>query len=161
MTRCLHSQVLEAKTQVSIRKQGIDPARTRKKKPPQSIPSPEFDLTLENSLHGVKQHSVQRTIASQRVRVNGPKAPQFVDLSQKDDIFGSQEPSGQTRKPVIDLNQIFRDEEEQEQCEPFGPVIQGLIRNGVDEQHTDARLSIFRNVRKRKVSWQDPVAVRV
>ncbi|KAI3827554.1 hypothetical protein L1987_01631 [Smallanthus sonchifolius] len=48
----------------------------------------------------------------------------------------------------------YLEEEEQEQREPLDPVIQGLIRNGVDEQHTDAQLSIFRNVGKRKVSWK-------
>ncbi|KAM0031235.1 hypothetical protein Hdeb2414_s0017g00506531 [Helianthus debilis subsp. tardiflorus] len=132
------------------------------KKTPRSIPSPEFYSTLEDSFYGVKQQSVQRAIANQRVRINGPKASTFLDSSQKDNAFGSQEPSGQTRKPEIDLNQIFREEEEvQEQCEAFDPVMHGLIRNGVDEQPTDVRLSIFRNVGKRKVSWQDPVAVRV
>ncbi|KAF5789438.1 hypothetical protein HanRHA438_Chr09g0382811 [Helianthus annuus] len=135
-----------------------------KKKTPRSIPSPEFDLTFEDSFYGVKQQSAQRAIANQRVRINGPKASTFLDLSQKDDAFGSQKPSGQTRKPEIDLNQISREEEElEEQREPFDHVMHGLMRKGVDEQHTDERLSMFRNVGsgKRKVSWQDPVAVRV
>ncbi|KAK1418409.1 hypothetical protein QVD17_27553 [Tagetes erecta] len=133
-----------------------------KKKIPQSMPSLEFDTILEDSLHGVKQQPVQRVIANQRVRINGPKAPRFLDSSHKDVIFGNQiqEPSCQTRKPVIDLNQISSslEREEEEVQERFDPVTQGLIRNGVD---TDARLSIIRNVGKRKVSWQDPVAVRV
>ncbi|KAI7756160.1 hypothetical protein M8C21_018940 [Ambrosia artemisiifolia] len=133
-----------------------------KKKDRLSIPSPEFDLNFEDSFYGVKQQSVQRAIANQRVRINGPKASPYLDLSLKGDTFGSQEPFGQTRKPEIDLNQISREEVElQKQHEPFYPVMHGLIKNGVDKQHADVRLAIFRNAGKRKVSWQDPVAVRV
>ncbi|MFS7966781.1 hypothetical protein Hanom_Chr09g00777861 [Helianthus anomalus] len=61
------------------------------------------------------------------------------------------------------MSWIQREEEElQEQREPFDHVMHGLIRKGVDEQHTNERLSMFRNIGsgKRKVSWQDPVAVR-
>ncbi|XP_023733810.1 uncharacterized protein LOC111881641 [Lactuca sativa] len=134
--------------------------------------APEFDLNLGNSLH-VKEQSVQRAISNQRVRINGPKINPFLDSNPQNNLFGYQEPMGQ-KKPVIDLNQISREEEElQDQCQPF------------DHHHTNVRLSIFRNVPggsgldlgpgpgmglgsgsrvkpvKRKISWQDPVALSV
>lgn len=86
--------------------QKLPPAE--KKKAPQRKPSPEFDLILGNSLHGARQQSVQRVIANQRVRVNGPKVFPFLDSSLQDDLFGSREPvdQSQRRKPVIDLNRI-------------------------------------------------------
>lgn len=141
-----------------------------KKKAPQSITqSPEFDLNLGNSLH-VKEQSVQRAIANQRVRINGPKINPFLESTPKVNLFRSQEPVGQ-KKPVIDLNQICREEEElQDQCEPFDHPTKGLIRNVIDEHQMNVR---FRNVPdgsglrgqqpplKRKISWQDPVALSV
>ncbi|KAI3701607.1 hypothetical protein L6452_26804 [Arctium lappa] len=129
-----------SKKQSTLRKL---PPTEKKKKTPRTIPSPEFDLNLEISLHGVKEQSIHRGIANQRVRINGPKVSPFVDLTQKD----GQEPVVRTQKPVIDLNQISREEEElQERSEPFHPLNQGLIQNGIDEQHTDVRLPIYRNI---------------
>ncbi|GJV28208.1 hypothetical protein Tco_1384656 [Tanacetum coccineum] len=140
-----------------------------KKKAPRSIPSPEFDMLVGKSVHGVKQQSVQRVIANQRVRVNGPKASAFLDLSKKVDFLGSQNHMGQTQKPVIDLNMISREEEAlQERPELFNPPTHSLIRNDVRMLHTDVRFDPFRNITgasslggragKRKISWQDPVA---
>ncbi|PWA57083.1 hypothetical protein CTI12_AA412150 [Artemisia annua] len=104
-----------------------------KKKAPRSMPSPEFDMFIGKSVHGVKQQSVQRAIANQRVRVNGPKASAFLDLSKKVGFLGTQNHMGQTQKPVIDLNMISREEEaSQERSEPFHDC-----RNGVEMQHTD------------------------
>ncbi|GJS73695.1 hypothetical protein Tco_0706536 [Tanacetum coccineum] len=77
-----------------------------KKKAPRSIPSPEFDMLVGKSVHGVKQQSVQRVIANQRVILNGRKAYAFLDLSKKVDFLGSQNHMGPTQKPVIDLNMI-------------------------------------------------------
>lgn len=76
-----------------------------------------------------------------------------------------------SRAPVIDLNEISIGEEEpQANFEPmnFEEPKRGLIQNMNDDQHRDLKLSICRNVgegtsrvEKRKISWQDPVALRV
>ncbi|KAL4564178.1 hypothetical protein LXL04_028231 [Taraxacum kok-saghyz] len=123
------------------------------------IPSPDFKFNPGNSFH-VKEQSVQRTIANQRIRINGPKINPFLDSIPKVNLFKGQEPVIQ-KKPVIDLNRISREEEElQDQCELF-------------DHHTNVRLSMFKNVPdgsgsglrgqavKRKISWQDPVALSV
>ncbi|CAN4113232.1 unnamed protein product [Withania somnifera] len=75
------------------------------------------------------------------------------------------------RAPVIDLNEISIGEEEpQGNFEPLNveEPMRGLIQNMNDDQHRDLKLSICRNVgegtshvEKRKISWQDPVALRV
>nr|GEV00655.1 hypothetical protein [Tanacetum cinerariifolium] len=140
-----------------------------KKKAPRRIPSPEFDMLIGKSVHDVKQQSVQRVIANQRVRVNGPKASALLDLSKRVDFLGSQNHMGQTQKPVIDLNMISREEEVlQQRSEPFNPSTHSLIRNDVEMLHTDVRFDPLRNITggsslggragKRKISWQDPVA---
>lgn len=140
-----------------------------KKKAPRSMPSPEFDMLIGKSVHGVKQQSIQRVIANQRVRVNGPKASAFLDLSKKVDFLGRQNHMGQIQKPVIDLNMISREEETlQERSAPFNPPMRSLIRNGVEMQHTDVQFDLSRSITggsslggragKRKISWQDPVA---
>ncbi|KAM0009831.1 hypothetical protein Hdeb2414_s0014g00431461 [Helianthus debilis subsp. tardiflorus] len=131
-----------------------------KKKTARSIPSPEFDMIHGNSLHGVKQQSLQRAIANRRVRVNGPNGSLIHNLRQKD-MFGSQEHLGQsqsqTQKPVIDLNQIsIEDEELQDHHQPFKSLTHGLLKNvGGSGLGASVRLG------KRKISWQDPVAIRV
>lgn len=89
----------------------------------------DFDLNLGNSLH-VKDQSVQRAIANQRVRINGPKTSLIPDSGPKDNFFRNQEP---VKKPVIDLNQISIEEEELQEVRAV----------------------------KRKISWQDPVALSV
>ncbi|XP_049414193.1 uncharacterized protein LOC125876943 [Solanum stenotomum] len=76
-----------------------------------------------------------------------------------------------SRAPVIDLNEISIGEEEpQANFEPLNieEPKRGLILNINDDQHRDLKLSICRNVgegtshvEKRKISWQDPVALRV
>lgn len=77
-----------------------------------------------------------------------------------------------SRAPVIDLNEIsITEEEPQANFEPLNfedAKRGGLIQNTNDDQHRDLKLSICRNVgegtsrvEKRKISWQDPVALRV
>lgn len=99
-------------------------------------------------------------------------APAF-DLDQKVGSLSSKEAAVGTRAPVFDLNQISREEEEfQENCEAFRfeEPRKVLVRGGLDEQqHNDLMLSVCRNIGdgstsrpgKRKISWQDPVALRV
>ncbi|KAL2481122.1 hypothetical protein Adt_34088 [Abeliophyllum distichum] len=75
-----------------------------------------------------------------------------------------------SRAPIFDLNEISTgDEDFQSHYEPskLDDARKGLIRGLHDEQH-DLKLSVCRNagegstrVGKRKISWQDPVALRV
>ncbi|KVH88852.1 hypothetical protein Ccrd_025210 [Cynara cardunculus var. scolymus] len=157
----------QVSTQFTKSKKELDRSKKLRKLPPQPTekkkkapPSPEFDLNLGISLHGVKeQRSIHRGIAHQRVRINGPKVSTFLDLTQRP-----------THKPVIDLNQISREEEELQEL--FDAPTRGMIQN---EQRTNVSYDpIYRNIGsgsgsgsgsgragKRKISWQDPVALRV
>lgn len=97
----------------------------------------------------------------------GDPSPVF-NLNHKDYAFSGKQPSVQNRAPVFDLNQISREEEElQENSEPlrFEELKKDLIS---EDQLNDLKLSVCRNlgdgssrVPKRKISWQDPVALRV
>eukprot|EP00257_Ricinus_communis_P010021 XP_002529404.2 uncharacterized protein LOC8264841 [Ricinus communis] len=93
------------------------------------------------------------------------------DLNQKERIYSGKEATVRNNTPVFDLNQISREEEELqangEMMRMEEPKI-CLIRGGSDEQHTDMKLSACRSVGnganrsgKRKISWQDQVALRV
>ncbi|XP_009792404.1 uncharacterized protein LOC107809538 isoform X1 [Nicotiana tabacum] len=101
--------------------------------------------------------------------VSRSTAPIF-DLNQET-LHGGKDVTLPSRAPVIDLNEISMGEEEpQANTEPmmFEDPKRGLIRNLNDDQPSDLKLSICRNlgegtsrVEKRKISWQDPVALRV
>ncbi|XP_060171763.1 uncharacterized protein LOC132602951 [Lycium barbarum] len=92
------------------------------------------------------------------------------DLNQETS-HGGKDVVSPSRAPVIDLNEISIGEEEpQANLEPlnFEEPKRGLVQNMNDDQHRDLKLSICRNVgegtsrvEKRKISWQDPVALRV
>ncbi|KAI7730381.1 hypothetical protein M8C21_027403 [Ambrosia artemisiifolia] len=126
-----------------------------KKKTTQSILSPEFDTIL------VKQQSLQRAIANRRVRINGPKRPPLHDLRQKD-ISGSQEHLGQsqTQKPVIDLNQISREGGGlKDHHQPFESPTHGLFKNVGGGSGLESGSGSSGVLGKRKISWQDPVAI--
>ncbi|CAI9783053.1 unnamed protein product [Fraxinus pennsylvanica] len=76
-----------------------------------------------------------------------------------------------SRAPIFDLNEISTgDEDFQSNYEllKLDDARKGLVRDLHDEQHNDLKLSVCRNagkgttrVGKRKISWQDPVALRV
>ncbi|KAK9274681.1 hypothetical protein L1049_021932 [Liquidambar formosana] len=94
-----------------------------------------------------------------------------VDLNQKERIQNGKEAGLRNPVPVFDLNQISREEEEfQFNCEPMRieQPKKCLTKDTIDEQHNDMTLSVCRNigngsnrVGKRKISWQDQVALRV
>lgn len=97
------------------------------------------------------------------------RAPIF-DLNQ-DTSLSAKETSFRSRAPTFDLNEISTEEEEiQNSREPLkfeGPKV-GSTGGGNDEQPNDLKLSVCRNagegssrMGKRKISWQDPVALRV
>ncbi|CAN0912228.1 hypothetical protein LINGRAPRIM_LOCUS788 [Linum grandiflorum] len=98
------------------------------------------------------------------------------DLNEKEKMFGVKEGGVHVRNnnaPIFDLNEISREEEElqtnDEMTRTEDPrMTTSSLRGGIDEQHNDVKLSSgCRNnvpssrAGKRKISWQDPVALRV
>ncbi|KAJ7955653.1 Ribosomal RNA small subunit methyltransferase G [Quillaja saponaria] len=91
--------------------------------------------------------------------------------NQKERIYSGKESTKKTRTPIFDLNQISLEEEEvQGNCDPLRTEEpKKCIQRGLsDEQLSEAKLSVCRNIGngssragKRKISWQDQVALRV
>ncbi|KAI3803089.1 hypothetical protein L1987_31237 [Smallanthus sonchifolius] len=112
---------------------------TKKKNIIPNQPFPVFDLDRNVNLHGNNSSPV--TV-----------------ISHKESGFSGKAAVVQARAPIFDLNQISMEEELQESFE-----------DPRKEQQNDLKLSICRNVGdgstnrsgKRKISWQDPVALRV
>ncbi|XVE53638.1 hypothetical protein DITRI_Ditri03aG0019000 [Diplodiscus trichospermus] len=113
----------------------------------------------------------QQKIFSGKEEVNLRSSLPILDLNQRERLYSGKEATARSMTPVFDLNQISREEEELQGNN--NPVrIEGFkkssIRNGRDEQHNDIKISACRNtgngpnrVGKRKISWQDQVALRV
>ncbi|XP_022754507.1 uncharacterized protein LOC111302887 [Durio zibethinus] len=95
----------------------------------------------------------------------------ILDLIQKERLYRGKEATARSMTPIFDLNQISREEEElQANDNPVGieEFKKGSIRIGSDEQHNDIKILAYRNSRngpnrvgKRRISWQDQVALRV
>ncbi|KAG2668198.1 hypothetical protein I3843_15G144000 [Carya illinoinensis] len=120
-------------------------------------PAPIFDLNQK-----------ARTFSGKEAALPG-SAPIF-DMKQKERIYSGKDATKRHITPVFDLNQILTDEELQSDSEPSGmdEPKKSLLRGGSDEQLNDTKLSICRNMGngsnragKRKISWQDQVALRV
>ncbi|KAJ9557831.1 hypothetical protein OSB04_012445 [Centaurea solstitialis] len=115
---------------------------TEKKNMVPSRPIPVFDMDQRVNLHGVNLN--QRVMGNNLSLVN--------EFNQKEAVV-------QSRAPIFDLNQISMEEED----------VQEGFEDPRKEQHNDLKLSMCRNVGdgstsrsgKRKISWQDPVALRV
>ncbi|KAK9060668.1 hypothetical protein SSX86_021375 [Deinandra increscens subsp. villosa] len=88
-------------------------------------------------------------------RVLGNNSSPVTEFNQKENGFSGKQALNQARAPIFDLNQISMEEEES-------------FEDHRKEQQNDLMLSICRNVGdgstnrsgKRKISWQDPVALR-
>ncbi|XP_030510280.1 uncharacterized protein LOC115725020 [Cannabis sativa] len=96
------------------------------------------------------------------------------DLNQQERIHSGKEASKRKNTPIFDLNQVSGEEEEEFQfqvnVEPFRreEPKKGLLKIANDEQHNDMKLLVCRNIGngpnragKRKITWQDQVALRV
>ncbi|VVA22292.1 PREDICTED: unknown [Prunus dulcis] len=122
--------------------------------------APKFDLNQKVRALSGKEATLQKP------------TPNF-DLNQKERIQIVKESSTKRKStPVFDLNQISREEEEEFQanCEPLRieEPNKSLLRGGNDEQHSDMKLLVCRTIGngsnrsgKRKITWQDQVALRV
>lgn len=93
------------------------------------------------------------------------------DLNQRERLYSGKEATARTITPIFDLNQISREEEELQAIDNSVKIEEfkkSSIRIGSDEQHDDIKVSACRDtgngpnrVGKRKISWQDQVALRV
>ncbi|XP_057967412.1 uncharacterized protein LOC131157355 [Malania oleifera] len=121
------------------------------------LPLPGYDLNHQEKIYTAKEVV--------------PRNSSVLDLNENDRIYSGQEAGLRNPVPVFDLNQISREEEEfQVNGEPVRVEEQrkSLIRGGNEEQYVDMKLSACRNISngsnragKRKISWQDQVALRV
>ncbi|CAA2975244.1 Hypothetical predicted protein [Olea europaea subsp. europaea] len=147
---------------------------------------PVINIERKQKLHGKKKVS-QHTSTPNSER----NTPLFFDLNEMERMSGASDAclrnsdaafdlnhygSGKearfpSRAPIFDLNEISTgDEDLQSKYEPLklDDARKGLVRGLHDEQLNDLTLSVCRNagegttrVGKRKISWQDPVALSV
>ncbi|KAE8687663.1 hypothetical protein F3Y22_tig00111013pilonHSYRG00339 [Hibiscus syriacus] len=95
----------------------------------------------------------------------------ILDLNQRERLYSGKEATAQTMTPVFDLNQISREEEELQAMDNSMRIKEfkkSSFRIASDKQNNDIKISACRNtgngpnrVGKRKISWQDQVALRV
>ncbi|KAI8565724.1 hypothetical protein RHMOL_Rhmol03G0283400 [Rhododendron molle] len=143
-------------------------------------PTPDFDLNqkersycrkgaaFRNPMPVLDLNQKERLLSGMETARRNP-FPAF-DLNQMESNIVS-ENAVQSRAPIFDLNQISGEEEElQDKYEPLTMEERKKIvmRGGTDEQHNELKLAMCRNVGngpnrvgKRKISWQDPVALEV
>ncbi|XP_073067026.1 uncharacterized protein [Primulina eburnea] len=118
--------------------------------------TPILDLNLQARIHGTNEAALRNSNMTFDLNLDG-------SLSGK-------EASLPGRAPIFDLNEISTGDEEFQfntDAAMFEEAKKSLIR-GNEEQQTDLKLSICRNAGegssrtgKRKISWKDPVALRV
>ncbi|TKY73132.1 hypothetical protein E2542_SST01880 [Spatholobus suberectus] len=132
---------------------------------------------ISNGVDTTVQKTVHMFDLNQNARSLSKKDPSFLnsapvpDLNHKDRIHSGKEATKKRITPFFDLNQISREEEELlGNIEPMRVEEPKRItpRGASEEQHNDVKLSVCRNVGngsnrtvKRKISWQDQVALRV
>ncbi|KZV35531.1 hypothetical protein F511_21367 [Dorcoceras hygrometricum] len=118
--------------------------------------TPILDLNLKAGIHGSNEATMRNSSTT-------------FDLNL-DSCFSGKESSLPSRAPIFDLNEISTGDEEFQfntDAAMFEEARKSIIR-GNEELQTDLKLSICRNagegsshVGKRKISWKDPVALRV
>ncbi|XP_019170820.1 PREDICTED: uncharacterized protein LOC109166317 [Ipomoea nil] len=165
--------------------------RMSKETAPQDVfPGPTGAKHKRQKTHNNGKEGVMRlssvSDANHHSRVYSEKPKQAIDLNQNERLFGGngaaplfdlnesshcgKEVSPPSRAPAFDLNEISTEEEPRWNFEPTLPdELEKSMTRGVNEdQHNDLRISLCRNAgegssraRKPKISWQDPVALRV
>ncbi|MBA0575160.1 hypothetical protein Golob_027749 [Gossypium lobatum] len=123
-------------------------------------PSPMFDLNQK-----------QQKVFSEKEEVTLRTSLPALDSYQKERPYSEKEATARSMAPVFDLNQISTEEEElQANNNSMGveELKRSSLRIGSDEQHNDIKLSACWNtgngpnrVGKRKITWQDQVALKV
>ncbi|KAJ1433582.1 hypothetical protein SESBI_06122 [Sesbania bispinosa] len=127
--------------------------------------------TLQKTGHVFDLNQNARSFSKKDVSFHS-SAP-MLDLNHKDRIHSGKEATKKSITPFFDLNQISREEEELQGNNVNEPMWieepkKNAQRIASEEQHNDIKLSVCRNVGdgsnrtgKRKISWQDQVALRV
>ncbi|CAN1165360.1 hypothetical protein LINPERPRIM_LOCUS33705 [Linum perenne] len=139
----------------------------------------KFDLNRKGKAHSGKESISQIDLNQKQKSHFGREASLrdsglIPDLNEKERMFVGKEVAVRNSAPIFDLNEISREEEELQTYDETimtrmeDPKITSSLRGGIDEQHNDVKLSACRNMGnvpsragKRKISWQDPVALRV
>ncbi|XP_020229259.1 uncharacterized protein LOC109810249 [Cajanus cajan] len=128
---------------------------------------PEFPLQKTGHLFDLNQNA--RSYSKKDAAIHS-SAPPALDLNHKERIHSSKEAAKKSVTPFFDLNQISREEEElQGNGEPMRiEEPKRSTQRVTGEEHNDIKLSACRSVGdgsnragKRKISWQDQVALRV
>lgn len=138
-----------------------------------------FDLNKKGKAYNEKEATLRNPIPgfdlNQKLKAyNGKESTSLhslpvLDLNQKERVYSRKDAAIQNMTPVFDLNQISREEEEFN-SEPWRveESNKSSVRGGSEEQLNDMKLSVCRNIGnganrsgKRKISWQDQVALRV
>ncbi|OMO61716.1 hypothetical protein CCACVL1_23303 [Corchorus capsularis] len=122
-------------------------------------PSLMFDLNQKQQKH----------FGGKEVTLRSPLP--VLDLNQRERVYSGKEATARSMTPVFDLNQISTEEEElqaNDNSMRIDEFKKSSIRIGSDEQHNDIKISACRNtgngpnrVGKRKITWQDQMALRV
>ncbi|CAI0427566.1 unnamed protein product [Linum tenue] len=154
-------------------------------------PAPKFDLNRKGRVYTVKDSVAARSSAAPSIDLNQKQQKSYYvgreaamrnsgvipDLNEKERMLGGKDAAARNNAPFFDLNQISTEEEELQtngatmtMTRIEEPRILSTLHGGIiDEQlNNDLKLSACRNlgnmpsrVGKRKISWQDPVALRV
>ncbi|KAJ6731715.1 hypothetical protein OIU79_002944 [Salix purpurea] len=119
--------------------------------------APIFDLNQKQMTHIGKEAALRKTAT-------------IPDLNQKERIYRGKEAKVQNNTPIFDLNEISREEEE---LQVNGDMLRAeelkmISMKGGGELNNDMKFSACRIVGngssragKRKITWQDQVALRV
>ncbi|XP_022731250.1 uncharacterized protein LOC111285871 isoform X2 [Durio zibethinus] len=142
-----------------------------------------FDLNQKGKAYGEKEttfthpslmfdlNQKQQKIFSVKEEAALRSSLPVLDLNQRERLYSGKEATARSVTPIFDLNQISREEEELQANDNSARIEEfkkSSIKIGSDEQHNDIKISACRNtgngpnrVGKRKISWQDQVALRV
>ncbi|KGN65169.1 hypothetical protein Csa_019695 [Cucumis sativus] len=130
-----------------------------------------IDMPLQNSTPIPVLDLNQKAKTSSRKKASQHNSTPVFDLNQKERMCSGRDASERNITPFFDLNQISIEEEElQTHYEPLrvDELKKSLLRGGNDEQQNDIKISACRSIGdgpsragKRKISWQDQVALRV
>lgn len=134
-------------------------------------PVPSFEVNQKGgSYSGKDVAELQQPVCTGKEATLLRNASPILDLNQNDDrVYSGKEATPPNRFRAFDLNQISREEEEL-QADPELAIMESPanLMRGSDEQYADMKLSVCRNVGtnssgagKRKISWEDPVVLRV
>ncbi|KAK7411561.1 hypothetical protein VNO78_02996 [Psophocarpus tetragonolobus] len=144
---------------------------------PPKVPQLNSKERISNEIETTVQKTVHMFDLNQNAKGLGRKDPSFLnsaplpDLNNKDRIPSGKETSKKSITPFFDLNQISAYVFNLFWCHHLQREEEELLGNiepmRVEEQHNDIKLSVCRNVNgsnrtvKRKISWQDQMALRV